>query len=112
MPDTTTTIALVFYVGRDDGLPCTCDDLLMLDSHLGDDGDCLSLEGGRFIVGDIRWSTPELIGTRLVVEFEAEVEPWDGDEMSPAALCSEVHDAAILHMPDFLDVEDLRATIA
>jgi hypothetical protein len=109
MPDTT-TINLVFYVIRDDGLPCTCDDLLMLDSYLGDDGDCLSLEGGRFIVGDIRWSTPELVGTRLVVEYEVDVEAYDGDDMTPAALCLEVYDAAILGMPDGLDVSKLNAT--
>jgi len=111
MPDTT-TIALVFYVTRDDGKPCTCDDLLMLDDHLGDDGDCLSLEGGRFIVGDIRWSTPDIIGTTIVVEFEVEVEPYEGDDMSPAALCLEANNAGILYMPDFLCVSKLEVTIA
>lgn len=112
MPDTT-TISLVFYVTRDDGLPCTCDDLLMLDDHLGGDGDCLSLEGGRFDIVNEYWSTPDLIGTSLVVEYEVEVEPEDEDDhMSPAALCKEVQDAAILHMPDYLCVSKLEATIA
>jgi len=111
MPDTT-TIALVFYVTRDDGKPCTCDDRTMLDDHLGDDGDCLSLEGGRFTIADERWSTPDIIGTTIVVEFEVEVEPYDGDDMSPAALCKEVNDAAILYMPDYLLVSKIEATIA
>ena len=112
MPDTT-TIHLVFTIMRDDGLPCTPDDLLMLDDHLGDDGDCLSLEGGRFILADEHWSTPDLLNGKLYVEFEVEVEPEDDDDdMSPSAMRKAVHDAAILYMPDFLCVTDLDATIA
>ena len=109
MPDTT-TIHLVFTIMRDDGLPCTPDDLTMLDDHLGDDGDCLSLEGGRFILADEHWSTPDLLNGKLHVEFEVEVEPIEGDDICSAGLASEVYDAAILHMPDGLDVVKLTAT--
>lgn len=114
MPDATTTINLVFRVTRDDGLPCTCDDLLMLDDHLGGDGDCLSLEGGRFDVVSVKPIEPTITGFGgfLTAAFDVEVEACDGDDMSPSELCAKVHDAAILHMPDFLVVEDMRATIA
>lgn len=109
---TTATIDLVFRVTRDDGLPCTCDDHIMLDDHLGEDGDCLSLEGGRFILNDVRWSTPDWLNGALYVSFEVEVESYEGDNLCPEALLSEAYEAAILHMPDYLQVNRLTATIA
>ena len=113
----TTTLTLVFRIVKDvvpparaDRRQCTQADLDRLDAHLNGDGDCLSLEGGRFNLVDEQWSTPDLLNGRLYVQFEVEVEGWEDDDMDDDALAAEVYDAAILHLPEGLDVASLEVT--
>ena len=113
MPNTnTTTIDLVFRIMRADGGRTTIADARRLGSFLDDDGDALSLEGGRFILADVRGDDPQVFCGRLSVSFEVDVEAYDGDDTTPEGLLAEVYDAAILLLPDEYEVADLAATLA
>ncbi len=108
----TTTVDLVFRIMRADGGATTIADARRLGSFLDDDGDALSLEGGRFILADVRGDDPQVFCGRLSVSFEVDVDAYEGDDMSPEALVAEVYEAAILLLPDEYEVADLVATLA
>lgn len=108
----TTTIHLVFTIMRTSGGKCREADRDRVDRLLSDDGECLALEGFGFDVGDIQWSTPDLLNGNVYVEFVVEVDSYDEEGMSPEGLRRAVFNAAILHLPAGLDVTDLDATLA
>lgn len=108
----TTTINLSFRVVREDGQTGTVDDARAIGRFLGDDCDALYLEGGRFILDDVRGDDPQVFLGRLEVTFEVDVSPYDGDDKSPAELAHEVDEAAVLNLPEGYEVAKLTVTVA
>lgn len=104
------TINLTFIISRADRKPATVDDARQLGEFLEADGDALSLEGGRFILDDVRDDgCPRVVGGKLSVSFEVDVSAYDGDEIDAAGLAFEVYEAAIILLPD--DYEVARLTV-